>query len=524
MAQYPDGENRINVTVLTGNGPDGEVSFSESFVIGRSRECGLQIKENAVSRQHARIDLDGASWLLHDLGSGNGTYLNGQRIQGPVRLPDSAVIELGKDGPRFSLEILRKSLSQSTQQHYPDEEPITETVPLSPSTGSPSVDMKAKPEFASETQIMKHYFAKGDSGDAGEQTMMFRRAFDRAHKKKSRKYYYFIGLAVLLLIVAGSVILFQKQKLQKMRATAESIFYVAKGLELQIGKLEEDLLKNADPGQVADLRAKRAKFKGMEQEYDNFIKELGVYAKLPEEEKVIMRVARVFGECEVNMPKGFVDEVKRYVAAWKSTDRLQSALNRAQQKGYTPIIIKTLSDNNLPPQYFFLALQESNFNDQAVGPSTRYGHAKGMWQFISPTANRFGLQIGPLYDRPVYDPQDDRFNVPKATVAAMKYIRELNNSSAQASGLLVMASYNWGEGNVRQIIDQMPPNPRERNFWRLLSIKNVPKETYDYVFSIFSAAVICENPKLFGFDCNCPSFKPMEQSAPQGSGSVKPMS
>ena len=50
----------------------------------------------------------------------------------------------------------------------------------------------------------------------------------------------------------------------------------------------------------------------------------------------------------------------------------------------------------------------------------------------------------------------------------------------------------------------MPENPQERNFWRLLARKNVPKQTYDYVLSIFSAAVICENPRLFGFDVECP--------------------
>ena len=52
----------------------------------------------------------------------------------------------------------------------------------------------------------------------------------------------------------------------------------------------------------------------------------------------------------------------------------------------------------------------------------------------------------------------------------------------------------------------MPQNPRDRNFWRLTSKyrRRIPNETYDYVFSIFSAAVIGENPRLFGYDFDNP--------------------
>jgi hypothetical protein len=50
----------------------------------------------------------------------------------------------------------------------------------------------------------------------------------------------------------------------------------------------------------------------------------------------------------------------------------------------------------------------------------------------------------------------------------------------------------------------MPGNPRDRNFWKLLEQHNIPKETYDYVFYIFSASVIGENPQLFGFDFENP--------------------
>jgi hypothetical protein len=52
----------------------------------------------------------------------------------------------------------------------------------------------------------------------------------------------------------------------------------------------------------------------------------------------------------------------------------------------------------------------------------------------------------------------------------------------------------------------MPDNPRERNFWRILENhrKKIPKQTYDYVFYIVSAAVIGENPRLFGFNFDNP--------------------
>jgi hypothetical protein len=83
---------------------------------------------------------------------------------------------------------------------------------------------------------------------------------------------------------------------------------------------------------------------------------------------------------------------------------------------------------------------------------------------------------------------------------------EADATDAQGSGLLVMASYNWGEDRVIRLIQSMPVNPRERNFWQLLTKyrDRIPQETYDYVFYIISAAVIGENPRLFGFDFDNP--------------------
>ncbi len=470
----------VLVKVIKGQAQEIEKRFTDTFLIGRGKDCNLQIRDSCISRNHVQIIYDGERWQVKDIGSANGTYVNGIRIQ-EVPLDEKMELELGKGGPVISL-ILEKVKIQE----------------------------KEKPQetkgFPSETQIIQHYFTKSQPEKVGEQTMMFRRAFERAHKKRARKYWIIIGVSLLLLIASGSIIAYQKNRLNKLRNTAQNIFYDMKSMELQISGLEDIVLSNKDTYQANELRTKRQKLKEMEKNYDNFVKELGVYNKLREEERSIYRMARLFGECEINMPEGFVKEVWNYINRWKSTDRLKEGIYRAKLKGYTPLIVKALNENNLPPQFFYLALQESNFDDRAVGPLTRYGYAKGIWQFIPMTANLYNLRVGPLFEKAVYDPQDERFNFEKSTNAAARYLKDINNTEAQASGLLVMASYNWGEDKIKQIIDQMPENPRERNFWRLIAKKNIPQETYDYVFYIFSATVICENPRLFGFDFDCPTL------------------
>ena len=237
------------------------------------------------------------------------------------------------------------------------------------------------------------------------------------------------------------------------------------------------------------------------------MEELGIYDdKTPDEVRLIYRVAHRFGESEVNIPKEFVDEVRRYIKLWKTTPRLREAMERAQQNGYGQRIAQILLEHDLPPEFFYLALQESDLNVESVGPRTRFGIAKGMWQFIPGTARDYGLKTGPLVGVGRKDPLDDRHDFEKSTRAAAKYLRRIYMTDAQASGLLVIASYNWGQTKVLRLIRSMPENPRQRNFWQLLVQyrDQIPKETYDYVFSIVSAAVIGESPELFGFDFESP--------------------
>jgi pSer/pThr/pTyr-binding forkhead associated (FHA) protein len=49
-----------------------------------------------VSRQHARIRLEEDKFLLFDLGSANGTFVNGQRLEQPVTLAENDVVRFGE--------------------------------------------------------------------------------------------------------------------------------------------------------------------------------------------------------------------------------------------------------------------------------------------------------------------------------------------------------------------------------------------------------------------------------------------
>ncbi|MCA9535296.1 MAG: FHA domain-containing protein [Myxococcales bacterium] len=53
---------------------------SRQIVVGRSRDCGLVLSDGSVSGRHARLSWQGATLLVEDLGSANGTWVRGQRV------------------------------------------------------------------------------------------------------------------------------------------------------------------------------------------------------------------------------------------------------------------------------------------------------------------------------------------------------------------------------------------------------------------------------------------------------------
>jgi hypothetical protein len=72
--------------------------------LGRSRECEIVIDDANVSRQHAELRPRGGAWVVSDLGSTNGTRVNGRTIDGPEVVRPGDEIEVGSSLLTFEFE------------------------------------------------------------------------------------------------------------------------------------------------------------------------------------------------------------------------------------------------------------------------------------------------------------------------------------------------------------------------------------------------------------------------------------
>ncbi|MFJ3586714.1 FHA domain-containing protein [Streptomyces sp. NPDC090127] len=71
--------------------------------IGRDPMNGLRLSHETVSRMHAELSLQGGLWVLRDLGSTNGTTVNGRRVTGAVAVRAGDAVSFGQMSFRLSV-------------------------------------------------------------------------------------------------------------------------------------------------------------------------------------------------------------------------------------------------------------------------------------------------------------------------------------------------------------------------------------------------------------------------------------
>ena len=74
---------------------------TEPLVIGRSPQCEVHVDQESVSRNHCQIRFEGSEFLVRDLGSTNGTYVNDDPFEGDVRLRHGDQLKVGRTIQKF---------------------------------------------------------------------------------------------------------------------------------------------------------------------------------------------------------------------------------------------------------------------------------------------------------------------------------------------------------------------------------------------------------------------------------------
>jgi pSer/pThr/pTyr-binding forkhead associated (FHA) protein len=82
----------------------------DEYTVGRAEDNTIRLTERNISRQHARLGKSGERWLLFDLRSYNGCYVNGQRVNGQHELSHGDLVQLGD----YRLQAMDESIADPT--------------------------------------------------------------------------------------------------------------------------------------------------------------------------------------------------------------------------------------------------------------------------------------------------------------------------------------------------------------------------------------------------------------------------
>jgi len=88
---------QYQLTMRSGPNPGTVYALdTDQISIGRDSTNEITVNDAEVSRRHSRLTFQGGKYVLEDMGSTNGTYVNGQRLTGPRVLKSGEVISLGE--------------------------------------------------------------------------------------------------------------------------------------------------------------------------------------------------------------------------------------------------------------------------------------------------------------------------------------------------------------------------------------------------------------------------------------------
>jgi hypothetical protein len=139
------------VVIRAGAGAGSEHPVDGELILGREHgSADVVIDDPGVSRRHARVITDTGGVIVEDLGSSNGTYVNGERISGPVEIATGDEVQvgatvLGVEGGTAATSLMPPGAPPTEQHQAPDARPRRWSAPQRPASGRPAPRRLAPP-------------------------------------------------------------------------------------------------------------------------------------------------------------------------------------------------------------------------------------------------------------------------------------------------------------------------------------------------------------------------------------------
>jgi len=181
-------------------------------------------------------------------------------------------------------------------------------------------------------------------------------------------------------------------------------------------------------------------------------------------------------------PSFLYDPIMNKMRVQNSTKYKHKRFFHAMDEAYIfiPAIKNILVEYDVPSEFLFLAMAESNFSNRAYSKK----RASGLWQFMPRTAKLYGLKIDEYVD--------ERRDLIKSTRAAAKYLSFLHKKFGK--WYLAAIAYNCGGGRLQSAIKKAHSD--ELGVLLDEKKKYIPKESRYYIRKILALALVGSDEEL----------------------------
>jgi pSer/pThr/pTyr-binding forkhead associated (FHA) protein len=526
--------------------------------LGRSDECEILVDQDGVSRTHAVFFRAGAEFVLEDLGSRNGTFVNGNRIErhtlhdgDRIQIAPSAEVEFRWSAEPPATESHRNrrgSLAEVTYRLVPLEAPGSAAIPIRSrvtTVGREQAAITIPDSSVSKLHARLDWDSDGlfvtdlksRNGTRVNGSSVFRGALsdgdivefgDLRFRVDVRKEFAWRRLAkvagAVVILAIGAVVAIQgwdwlddftRVSREKSRVRQQAVASVERGIaayrEGDVDFAKNYLTYAADLMTLSDLTPPGSSLRAPNELFRPVLEEL------PEDERTF-DFARVFdsstldAERQKEIDAMTREEFIRYqceliavelgqsrdVPAGFVAQVSQSITYMTQNGGFQTTLNRS---RTLHPRLVAI-LRESSL------PET-FCYVAWVESSLQPTIRsnkgavglwQFIPSTAVKYGLQVGANRDERTDVDKSTRAAASYIGDLILWFGREQFMCALASYNRGEQGVRNAMSKIPDPMMESShkFWYLVENRLLPEETRQYVPRIFAARIIAGSPERFG--------------------------